>query len=413
MAESPYPNGSSLAVFDLEQRIRSWRAELAGHGSLRLADLDELESHLRDELEALAEAGLEGRDAFVHAVSKLGAAQALGDEFARGNPMFAWRLPGLLFLTGVLLHLLGDVGRSVADASFRLLGTTLGLGLFAGQIAQVLVLVLPPVLGILGIVLFAQRLMPGSATALPRLLHPFPRVRPRLACVLRIGVVVGLGLFVFLAQAVPFPSSIHQLGTERLRILNSWYAIQAPTYRLVWRVLPCALALALIATRRLAARGRGDKRAAFWMLAGLLVYDLCSNLSSASWTFSMLASHFSGASPIAAGHVALTMGIGVPVLLLSAALVVWPRLPPPSVVLSSRRTDVVAVLLAGTCLLATFRYQLICQVIPAPPSLDVLESTLQARSMLTAAFDVVGPPILAALAWRLRSLLVTNAAVVS
>lgn len=411
MVESPSPNGSSLTVFDVEQAIRTWRAELAGHGSLRLADLDELESHLRDELEGLAEVGLEGRDAFVHAVSKLGAAQALGDEFGRGNPLFAWRLPGLLFLAGALLHLLGDAGRSIAEASFRLLGTTLELGVVAGQIAQVIVLVVPPVCGILGIVLFAQRLMPGSATVLPRVLRDLLHVRPRLACALRLGVVVGLGLVVFLADAVPFPSSIHRLDAERLRVLNSWNAIAAPTYRLVWRVLPCALAVALTVTRRLATRGRSEKRAAFWMLAGLLVYDLCSTLSSASSTFSMLSSNLSGASPIAAGHVAWTMGVGVPVLLLSGALAVWQRLPPPSVVLSSRRTDVAAVLLAGTCLLATFHYHLF--LFPSPPSLDVWEATLHARSMLTAAFDVVGTPILAALVWRLRSLLVTNAAVVN
>lgn len=347
MAESPQ-NGSSLTAFDVEKAIRDWRGELAGQGSLRLADLDELEGHLRDELDALAQVGLEGHDAFVHAVSKLGASNALDDQFARGNPLFAWRLPGLLFLAGVLVRLLGDAVRGVADASFHLLGTTLELGEVAGKIAQVVVTVVPPLLVILGVVRFAPKLVPGSAT------RPTPHASTRRDRVLRIGFVLAFGVFVFLANFVPFPSSIHRLDGERLRILNSWYAIAAPTYRFVWRVLPFVLVLVLIVTRRLAMGGRSEKRAAFWMLTGLLGGELYSNAWSSTGMLTLRA-NLSGGLPVAADRVAWILGIGVPALLLFAGLALWRRLPPPNVVLSSRRTDAVVTLLAIACLLATFQ----------------------------------------------------------
>lgn len=89
-------------MFDQERAITAWRRRLAVTGSLAKSDLDELESHLRDELDALAEVGITGEDAFQAAVVRLGDPDALGEEYARGNPAEAWRAPLLWCVIGCL-----------------------------------------------------------------------------------------------------------------------------------------------------------------------------------------------------------------------------------------------------------------------------------------------------------------------
>lgn len=42
-------------MFDLETNIRSWTDYLRSHGSLNEEDVKELETHLREELDALQE----------------------------------------------------------------------------------------------------------------------------------------------------------------------------------------------------------------------------------------------------------------------------------------------------------------------------------------------------------------------
>ena len=74
-------------MFDETKAIAAWRARLAETGTLFEADLDELESHLRDHLEGLEEVGITGESAFQVAPERLGETRALADEFARINPL--------------------------------------------------------------------------------------------------------------------------------------------------------------------------------------------------------------------------------------------------------------------------------------------------------------------------------------
>ncbi len=84
----------------LERDIEAWRDGLDATGSFTTGDLDELESHLRDEIEALGEVGITGADAFSFARDRLGDTAALGSEFARANPAVVWRAPLLWIATG-------------------------------------------------------------------------------------------------------------------------------------------------------------------------------------------------------------------------------------------------------------------------------------------------------------------------
>ena len=70
-------------MFDLEQSINEWRRQMLAAGVKTPVPLEELEGHLREEIERLMESGLDEQSAFDTAVKNLGPAQALRDEFKK------------------------------------------------------------------------------------------------------------------------------------------------------------------------------------------------------------------------------------------------------------------------------------------------------------------------------------------
>ena len=77
-------------MFDLEARIREWRRSLTGR--LGQGDaLDELESHLREEMHRAALAGREPEAAWNDAVARLGSPDGLASEFAKVPAVRPWR----------------------------------------------------------------------------------------------------------------------------------------------------------------------------------------------------------------------------------------------------------------------------------------------------------------------------------
>ena len=78
-------------MFDIEGNVREWKDHVRARGGVSEADLDELEAHLRDELAALAGAGLAPDEAFLVAVKRLGTADPLSGEFAKVNADHLWK----------------------------------------------------------------------------------------------------------------------------------------------------------------------------------------------------------------------------------------------------------------------------------------------------------------------------------
>lgn len=70
-------------MFDLEQALSKWRQQMAADGIVRSELLDELESHLRDDVDQRLRRGLSGEQAFELAVQELGSSKALKNEFER------------------------------------------------------------------------------------------------------------------------------------------------------------------------------------------------------------------------------------------------------------------------------------------------------------------------------------------
>jgi hypothetical protein len=75
-------------MFDLEQSIAAWRSQMLAAGIKTPTPLEELESHLRDEIELQIKSGLNEPRAFESAVQWIGRPKALGSEFKKSERTF-------------------------------------------------------------------------------------------------------------------------------------------------------------------------------------------------------------------------------------------------------------------------------------------------------------------------------------
>lgn len=79
-------------MFNLNQAIAAWRGQMAADGIISGEVLDELESHLRDDVEEQVRGGADAEEAFDSAVRRMGPAATLRNEFAKScGPKGAWR----------------------------------------------------------------------------------------------------------------------------------------------------------------------------------------------------------------------------------------------------------------------------------------------------------------------------------
>src|ERR1051326_3554809 len=96
-------------MFELERAIADWRQQMAASGVKSSEILNELESHLRDEIARQMQAGVAARQAFENAVQSIGSAHALKEECAKvsGRPS--------KLLQALKRFILGRHGVSMAD----------------------------------------------------------------------------------------------------------------------------------------------------------------------------------------------------------------------------------------------------------------------------------------------------------
>jgi hypothetical protein len=142
-------------MFDLDQAIADWRRRMVAAGIRTPVPLEELESHLRDDIEQQVRSGLDPQQAFEAAVNSLGQADPLTKEFAKESST-----------RGVIIVNLVVIFIAVCYGSFMMwLNNTIT------NHAQRL-------LGLMGIVL--TTLIIGSSAFVLLLLHrAFPRERVR------------------------------------------------------------------------------------------------------------------------------------------------------------------------------------------------------------------------------------------
>jgi hypothetical protein len=92
-------------MFDLEQDIADWRKQMLAAGIKTPVPLDELEIHLREEIERQMKSGLDGQNAFGISVQQIGQPEMLNREFKRSERTFMKRT--LIILAGIFGVLVG------------------------------------------------------------------------------------------------------------------------------------------------------------------------------------------------------------------------------------------------------------------------------------------------------------------
>ena len=78
-------------VDSLEDQIGAWRAHLRRSRAIAGSDAEELEDHLREQIASLGDSGLSEDEAFLVAVKRMGAIDALTREFAREHSDRLWK----------------------------------------------------------------------------------------------------------------------------------------------------------------------------------------------------------------------------------------------------------------------------------------------------------------------------------
>lgn len=91
----------------LEKQVEAWRAHLRNNPAISGSDAAELEDHLREQIDGLVAQGLTGDEAFLVAVKRMGAIDALTREFAQEHSERLWKQ----------LVLAGDGGSGGADGA--------------------------------------------------------------------------------------------------------------------------------------------------------------------------------------------------------------------------------------------------------------------------------------------------------
>jgi hypothetical protein len=96
-------------MFDLEKSIADWRKQMRSTGIKSPALVEELESHLRNEIERQMKAGVNSQRAFEEAVQQIGAPDALRNEFQRANALTVGQKKPIAIVGGVLTVSVGFI----------------------------------------------------------------------------------------------------------------------------------------------------------------------------------------------------------------------------------------------------------------------------------------------------------------
>ena len=90
-------------MFDLEQHISDWRRQMLAAGIKLPVPLEELEIHLREEIEQQMKSGLDEQQALQTAIQRIGQPQVLKSEFQRARALPKHAAKYISAVSGILL----------------------------------------------------------------------------------------------------------------------------------------------------------------------------------------------------------------------------------------------------------------------------------------------------------------------
>lgn len=111
-------------MFELDNEIQRWKSAFTNNGAVSCEQILEMESHLRDQIDALQSHGLSSQEAFTVARMRIGEVSEIECEFAKIQPKRKYQFRAIWMLAGYLFFTL--VGSLVALTGT---GTSAGLGL--------------------------------------------------------------------------------------------------------------------------------------------------------------------------------------------------------------------------------------------------------------------------------------------
>jgi hypothetical protein len=95
-------------MFDLNQSVREWRQQMLAAGIKAPVPMEELENHLRDDIEQRIRSGVDSHRAFQMSVQQIGEARSLKTEFERvANNERKLMKRGLIIGAGIIGVLVG------------------------------------------------------------------------------------------------------------------------------------------------------------------------------------------------------------------------------------------------------------------------------------------------------------------
>jgi len=107
-------------MFNLDQAIAEWRQRMAAAGIKSVEVLDELESHLREDIERRTRAGADAAQVFGIAAAQVGPPQSLKTEFAKvQNKERKYMKRGLIITAGIIGIMVGMAFVMPAVAQYR------------------------------------------------------------------------------------------------------------------------------------------------------------------------------------------------------------------------------------------------------------------------------------------------------
>jgi len=173
-------------MFDLSESTADWLGDLRQSEAFEETDLEELEDHLRDEIEQLMEKGLSEKEAFWVATSRAGTREELPREYAKVNSRPVWRHRFLWMAAGVLAYLflstvigLLSEGAAVATVSFGIGSDTfllLGPGMDSAAIVSLSVQLLLTCVALACLYLALSRDSLGLSSRLSQARRSRPRI---------------------------------------------------------------------------------------------------------------------------------------------------------------------------------------------------------------------------------------------
>jgi hypothetical protein len=180
-------------MFSLEQSITAWRKQMLAGGIKAPVPLDELEGHLREEVDRRVREGIQTQLAFEEAVLKMGAAGELKAEFSRG-----WRWRDLLEIELVDkkrgAQWLPTICLVTANAVFLAFSV-----MVIGSLGKTSVMTHPEGISAMAAMLISDLLF--SSGFLGRRLFPvIPRKGVRLALGASLSALIALGMMVLISR---------------------------------------------------------------------------------------------------------------------------------------------------------------------------------------------------------------------